>query len=409
MRILYISNEYPPETGYGGIATYTKYMAEGMSLLGHNVHVICRSASGTKHTEMEGNISIHRIGPGHYPLPASRKFYLIREACRRLVPHSLERLAWAKEAFAAYQSIVSSSHTFDVIEYPECGAEGYYFKSAQEIVSVARLHTPWELVASLDSIQENPVEKKLLSHLDRASVRSARSVSCPTHSLADLIKKRWRLNSVAVFPNPIPADDFPLSSGDDWIYTGRVELRKGVHILIQAYANLCASASVTPPLLRIIGRPYGSFKGIDYSDYIDSLIQKNGLSGAIEWIRGTDHESVKQYLAKSSVAIFPSLWENLSYGCLEAMASGCAVVASCCGGFPEIINHGENGVLCAPNDPGELTRQLYALHTTRGISAELGAAARKTIQKVYDTPIACRKAEEWYQSVRDRTRIKGTA
>jgi glycogen(starch) synthase len=408
MRILYISNEYPPETGFGGIATYTKNMAQGMSSLGHDVQVICRSASGTPRTEMDGAVSVHRTGPGQYPLPASDAFYLFRKACCRLVPHSLVRLAWAREAAKALHTIVLSQGTFDIIEYPECGGEGFYIRAPENGFPVARLHTPWELVASFDTIRENPVEKMLLSLLERTPVRAARGVSCPTQALAGLMKKRWRLGTITVFPNPVPADDFLPSSGSDWIYTGRVERRKGVHVLIQAYANLCASPTVTPPLLRIVGRPYGSMNGIDYGDYIDGLIRKNNLSGAIEWIKGIDHESVKQYLAKSSVAIFPSLWENLSYSCLEAMASGCAVVASRCGGFPEIINHGENGLLCAPDDPDDLTQLLSGLCSKRGEVTRLGSAARKTVQKVYDTPVVCRLAEQWYQTVCGRS-AKGMA
>ena len=46
MRILFISNEYPPDTGLGGIGTYTGHIAEGLALRGHTVQVICRSVSG---------------------------------------------------------------------------------------------------------------------------------------------------------------------------------------------------------------------------------------------------------------------------------------------------------------------------------------------------------------------------
>jgi glycogen synthase len=407
MRILYISNEYPPETGFGGIATYTKNMARGMSGLGHEVHVICRSSTGTCRSEMDGPASIHRIGPGTYPLPVSGAFYLFREACRRAVPHSLERLAWAREVWRTLRGLALSSGKFDIIEFPDCGGEGFYVKTVENGVPVARLHTPWALVASLDGIKENPLEKTLLSHIDRTPVRAAIGVSSPTQSLADLVKKRWRLKQVSVFPNPVAADDFLLSSGRDWIYTGRVERRKGVHVLIQAFANL--RATMTLPLLRIVGSPYGSMDGIAYGDYIVGLIQKHNLSGAIEWVKGTDHESVKQYLAKSSVAIFPSLWENLSYSCLEAMASGCAVVASRCGGFAEIIRHGENGLLCTPGDPDKLSETLARLHTTSALCAALGNAARETVREVYDTPVVCRLAEKWYQAVRDRVPARGPA
>jgi glycogen(starch) synthase len=396
MRILYISNEYPPETGFGGIATYTRNMAQGMSMLGHDVHVICRSASGTPRSDQDGRVSVHRTGPGRYPLPESDAFYLVRKLCCRTVPHSLVRLAWAKEAY----DLAGTLGGFDIVEYPECGGEGYYFKKNTKFISVARLHTPWELVASLDGISQNPAEKMLLTHLDRSSVRAACAVSCPTQSLANMLKKKWRLGTITVFPNPVPPDEYSQSFGKDWIYTGRVERRKGVHVLIQAYANLCKTS--TPPLLRIIGSPYGSKNGIEYGDQIDRLIKNNNLSGSIEWIRGTDHDSVKRYLAQSSVAVFPSLWENLSYGCCEAMACGCAVVASRCGGFTEIIRDGENGLLFTPEDSCELTRHLYKLHTQPGIARSMGAAARTTIQKTCDTQSICRRAQQWYQAVYDR-------
>jgi glycosyltransferase involved in cell wall biosynthesis len=144
--------------------------------------------------------------------------------------------------------------------------------------------------------------------------------------------------------------------------------------------------------------------GIEYGNHIERLIKSNNLSGSIEWIRGTNHDSVRRYLAQSSVAIFPSLWENLSYGCCEAMACGCAVVASRCGGFTEIIRHGENGLLFSPEDSFELTQHLEKLNAQPDIARSLGAAARATIQKTYDTNIVCRRAHEWYQAVYDRGR-----
>jgi glycogen synthase len=397
MRILYLSSEYPPETGLGGIATYTRNMAEGMSLLGHDVHVICRSGTGASHAGTENGVSVHRIGPGQYPLPDSDAFFLLRKACRRFAPHSLVRLAWAKEAFDAFCRIGSQGCGFDIVEFPECGGEGYYFRHDKKIVSVARLHTPWELVAALDGIRENPVDRMVLRHLDRASARAASAVSSPTHSLAGLIEKRWHLGTVTVFPNPIFAGEFPLSDGKDWIYTGRVEQRKGVHTLIQAYADLCKI--VTPPRLRIVGRAYGCSRTGDYGDRIDALIQRCSLTGAVEWIRGTDHDSVKRYLSMSSVAIFPSLWENLSYSCLEAMACGCAVVASRCGGFEEIVTHGVNGFLFAPGNTAELTLLLQRLHTQQDIARAAGVAARETIRKTYDAKTVCCLAQQWYQQV----------
>ena len=43
LKVCLISREYPTETGWGGIGTYTYNLAHGLVLLGHHVHVIAQS------------------------------------------------------------------------------------------------------------------------------------------------------------------------------------------------------------------------------------------------------------------------------------------------------------------------------------------------------------------------------
>ncbi len=47
MRIALLSYEYPPETGFGGIGTYTRTQARALARLGHEVHVIAGATSRT--------------------------------------------------------------------------------------------------------------------------------------------------------------------------------------------------------------------------------------------------------------------------------------------------------------------------------------------------------------------------
>jgi len=118
MKILYISNEYPPETGYGGIGTYTMHCAEGMAARGHLVHVLCRSLSAEAFTIEQNGVMVHRTSPGVYPLPSHRIFYPVRMLCYKAIPHGLSRLAWARQVYAAYQGLVALKEKFDIIEYP---------------------------------------------------------------------------------------------------------------------------------------------------------------------------------------------------------------------------------------------------------------------------------------------------
>jgi glycogen synthase len=403
MDILYISNEYPPETGFGGIGTYTMHCAEGMAARGHSVYVLCRSPSMEAFTIKQNGVIVHRTPPGVYPLPSHRIFYPFRTFCYKAIPHSLTRLAWARQVYAAYKTLIASKEKFDIIEYPECGGEGYYFSRERHVPRVVRLHTPWEMVRSLDTINESWFDRTVLGHIERRTAHCATAVTCPSSALARDITSRWRIKKITVFPNPLPIGNSTMTSGNDWIYTGRIEYRKGVHILIEAYARLCQSK--TPPLLRIIGMPYGKLgNGTEYSEYIEQLIIRKGCERRIEWIRGVPLAAIQGYLQRSNIAIFPSLWENLSYGCLEAMANGLAVIASRCGGFPEIINDGKNGLLFDPENVTQLTEILSKLLDSPLLVKNMGNNARKSIETVYDSSIVCRDMESFYENV-----IKGRA
>jgi Glycosyltransferase len=398
MNILYISNEYPPETGYGGIGTYTMHSAEGMAARGHSVHVLCRSQSAEAFIIKQQGVVLHRISPGVYPLPSQRIFYPFRKLCYKAIPHSLARLAWARQVYTAYKGLIASKQKFDIIEYPDCGGEGYYFSKERSVPRVIRLHTPWEMVRSLDTIREGLFDRSLLGHIERRTAHCATAITAPTSALSRELTSRWHIKNITVFPNPLPLGNSTMTSGNDWIYTGRIEYRKGVHILIEAYARLCESK--TPPLLRIIGMPYGKLPdGSEYSDYIAHLITRKGCDRKIEWIHGVPLESIQVFLQRSNVAIFPSIWENLSYSCLEAMANGLAVVASQCGGFPEVITNEKNGLLFEPENVTQLTGILSNLLENPELRKNLGRNARKSIETVYNSSIVCKKAESFYENV----------
>ncbi|WP_233562379.1 glycosyltransferase [Sorangium cellulosum] len=56
--------------------------------------------------------------------------------------------------------------------------------------------------------------------------------------------------------------------------------------------------------------------------------------------------------------VLPSLWEGLPLALLEALALGKPIVASRVGGVPEIVEHGVDGFLVPPKDPGALADHL---------------------------------------------------
>ncbi|MBN1130864.1 MAG: glycosyltransferase family 4 protein [Chitinispirillaceae bacterium] len=397
MTILFISNEYPPDTGFGGIATYTSYMAEGLTAMGHQVAVICRSVSGRNESFTQSGVTLHRTIPGPYTLPQARVFFPLRVLCYRTVPQSLVRLAWAKSVERKVHSLIRSGCVFDIIEYPECGAEGFFLRHAAA-ATVARLHTPWELIRRYDDLPGPFTDHWLQNRMERVATRKASAVSSPSHALAQMMKARWRLKQVTVYPNPLPVSSYRPSDGTGWIYTGRIERRKGVDLLIRAYA---AAASRQPlPHLTLIGRAYGRMKaGGSFETYLRQLITGLGLERRVTWIPGVSQTEIAGHLARSSAAFFPSRWENFPYACLEAMASGCAVVASRCGGFPEMIEDNVSGLLVTPGDEQELREAMTRLAGETDRARALGRNGRARTAGLFDSAVVCASAERFYRSL----------
>jgi glycosyltransferase involved in cell wall biosynthesis len=71
----------------------------------------------------------------------------------------------------------------------------------------------------------------------------------------------------------------------------------------------------------------------------------------------------------------PSTTETLGFVVLEAMASGCPVVAARAGGIPDLVEHGQTGHLFEPDAPEtaiEALRELLARPGLRRFYAEQG-------------------------------------
>ncbi|MBN1760441.1 MAG: glycosyltransferase family 4 protein [Chitinispirillaceae bacterium] len=403
MRIGFISGEYPPETGFGGIGTYTKHCAEYLGGKGHRVTIFSRSIDSSESVIFQHGVTIVRIPPRPYPLPRFRAAYPLRQWCTRQFPHTLNRLSWSLAVAAALKMILKTTPRFDIVEAPECGAEGLFISCRMARRRIVRMHTPWEMIRELDRIKEPWGDRIALPLIERIAAAKAEGRTAPSFAIAKEIRHRWHLHAPEVIRNPLPVAAYNRSSGKEWIYTGRIERRKGVHHLISAYTACCARSGRTPPPLTLIGRAYGSNPdGTDYGDSIRSMIGRIDTGSAVRWIEGASLTEVAEHLRNSAVAFFPSLWENFPYTCLEAMACGCIVVASRCGGFPEIITHDRNGILVDTDSSAAIEAVMIRLVERPESCDRLGPAARSYVEQHLTPEIAGARMEQFYRELLER-------
>ncbi len=85
----------------------------------------------------------------------------------------------------------------------------------------------------------------------------------------------------------------------------------------------------------------------DNADEVFQLAEKLGIEKAITWAGYTDPFP---YLATASMMIFPSLYDAFPDTILEALHTGCPVIASRRGGIPDILGNEE--LLFEPDDIG---------------------------------------------------------
>ena len=101
------------------------------------------------------------------------------------------------------------------------------------------------------------------------------------------------------------------------------------------------------------------------------------------WLLGIQNDVVP-YLQAMDINVLPSLTETTSLSTLEAMACGCAVVATPVGYVKEYIVHGKNGYFFTQKDVFGLMRRLKQLLEDKEMRLALAKEARRTVEERFD-------------------------
>jgi glycosyltransferase involved in cell wall biosynthesis len=102
-------------------------------------------------------------------------------------------------------------------------------------------------------------------------------------------------------------------------------------------------------------------------------------------------DDVAEVLQAADVFVHPAVWgEAFGLTIAEAMAAGLPVVASRVGGIPELVTHGETGLLVPPGDAGALAGALNLLAADAQERARLGANARRRVLERFDLQTSVR-------------------
>ena len=163
------------------------------------------------------------------------------------------------------------------------------------------------------------------------------------------------------------------------LFAGRCCEGKGVFELLEAMSCL--------PHLRLVCAGDGDL------DRVRLRASELGLESRVTLTGWIGRDACAELLRGCTVFVLPSHAEGVPMSLLEAMAAGAPVVASAVGGIPDIVSHGENGLLVTPGDAASLAHAIGRIARDRGLAARLGAAARDTVASGFTAERAVERVE----------------
>ena len=191
----------------------------------------------------------------------------------------------------------------------------------------------------------------------------------PSRFLKDKVLAMGLGGPVWVVPNFVALDRWrpaPLPAAPVIAYAGRLAPEKGLGVLLKAAEGFAFPVRVYgdgPERLRL--EREARARGLDNVEFAGSL----------------PVAALRDALRDCTALVLPAIWyENNPHAVLEAYALGRPVIATEIGGLPEVVVHGETGLLVPPNEPGSLRDSMRALCEDRGLTALMGRRARQFVE-----------------------------
>lgn len=155
--------------------------------------------------------------------------------------------------------------------------------------------------------------------------------------------------------------------------------RKHVDDLLRAFAAILRR--LPDACLRIVG------DGPEHARLL-LLARELGLGDSVYFLGGIPDHQVRLEYAAADVFCMPSIQEGFGIVFLEAMAAGLPVVSTTAAAIPEVVRHGETGILVPPRDVAALAGALLLLLADHDRRRAYGRAASELVWQ-YDWQRVC--------------------
>ena len=401
MKALLLTNEYPPHV-YGGAGVHVEYLARELARF-MAVEVRCFGGQ----TSSEGDLTVRGFRADESAFgcpPALRAVFAATQRDNAM-------------AAAGTDADLVHVHTW----YTHLGG------------ILTKLNYGLPLVLTAHSLEPlRPWKREQLGGgydfsgwVEKTAIEMADAVIAVSESTKVDLLRLFRVDParVHVIHNGIDLEEYAVRRDDEVLqrhgvdparpyilFVGRITRQKGIIHLVKALRHLdpgfqvvlCAGAPDTPEIAA------------EMKSAVEAAQQ--GRPGVV-WIeKMLPKAEIIALYSGAEVFVCPSIYEPFGIINLEAMACGTPVVASAVGGIPEVVVHGETGLLVpveqnkeAPFEP--VNAERFALNLAEAINElmrdevrrrHMAREARRRVEENFSWEVIARKTAELYRVVGHR-------
>jgi glycosyltransferase involved in cell wall biosynthesis len=373
MRICMISYDFPPSTG-GGVEAHVYGLGTALANDGHDVIVMKREERRLRISrERMGKLTVYRISRG--PRFTARFWF-------PLIVGFLSYIQFCR------------GRGWDIVHWHTVSIDTRAALLSKAKAKIFTNHTSIFVKAASSNDKKNlKIFINAMSLADRVIV--------PSMELGNLSEKVGiSRNKLSYIPNGVDPEYFKPGKNENDIFNWlsedtvvvlavrRLEEKNGVEYLVKAWPKVydaCPRA-----FLMLVGD--GSCKR-----KLQDMAKALGVAASVHFTGSLPPPEVAKYLKSADLVVLPSLIEATSISGLEAMSTGKALVGTCVGGIPEIIEQGNNGLLVPSANAKKLAEAIIELIRDKDLREKMGRAGRRRVENEFSWQIIAERTKQVYQ------------
>jgi glycosyltransferase involved in cell wall biosynthesis len=390
LRIAYLTYRGKPHVGGQGV--YTRHLTKALADLGHHVEVL----SGQPYPIVDERVPLHELPsldiyndyfpmrmPAIWELKSWMDWAEVTSFSSGTFP---EPLAFSLRAWDHLRKRVGE---FDLVHDNQCMGYGLLAIERSGLPVLGTVHHPITVDRRIEMEHAETRRQRwskgrwyaFTKMQSRVAQRLERIITVSQNSFDDICRTHGvSPEKLFVVPVGVDPDLFaPMPSVErrprQIISTASADVAmKGQRYLLEALAKL---RTEYPDLhLVMIGK-------LKEGSAARRTIQSLGLWDAVEFVSGVPDERIVELYNESACAVVPSLYEGFSLPAIEAMSTGCPLVATTGGALPEVTGaDGETCIAVEPANSDALAAGIRRALEDPEASRRIGSAGRdRVIQK----------------------------